>query len=73
MSGHGDDGLKAKPTPGRPRLRFLSLDQEGPVLGGLADRPTHQNMALRTQVAAFNWAKGQGLISGHCPQNPKAV
>jgi integrase len=35
--------------------------------------PTYQNMALRTLVAAFNWAKGQGLISAHCLQNPKAV
>lgn len=34
---------------------------------------TYQNIALRTLVAAFNWAKGQGLISGHCLQNPKAV
>ncbi len=31
--------------------------------------PTYQNMALRTLVAAFNWAKGQGLISAHCLQN----
>ena len=35
--------------------------------------PTYQQMALRTLVAAFNWAKGQGIISGHCLQNPKAV
>jgi hypothetical protein len=28
--------------------------------------PTYQNIALRTLVAAFNWAKGQGLISSHC-------
>lgn len=35
--------------------------------------PTYQNIALRTLVAAFNWALGQGLISGHCLQNPKAV
>lgn len=35
--------------------------------------PTYQNIALRTLVAAFNWAKGQGLISGHCLQNSKAV
>lgn len=35
--------------------------------------PTYQNIALRTLVAAFNWAKGQGIISGHCLQNPKAV
>lgn len=35
--------------------------------------PTYQNMALRTLVAAFNWAKGQGLISAHCLQNSKAV
>lgn len=35
--------------------------------------PTYQNIALRTLVAAFNWARGQGLISGHCLQNPKAV
>src|SRR5262249_29470375 len=35
--------------------------------------PTYQNMALRTLVAAFNWAKGQGLISTHCLQNSKAV
>lgn len=35
--------------------------------------PTYQNMALRTLVAAFNWAMGQGLISGHCLQNSKAV
>jgi integrase len=35
--------------------------------------PTYQNMALRTLVAAFNWAKGQGLITAHCLQNPKAV
>lgn len=35
--------------------------------------PTYQNMALRTLVAALNWAKGQGLISGHCLENPKAV
>jgi integrase len=34
---------------------------------------TYQNMALRTIVAAFNWAMGQGLISGHCLQNSKAV
>lgn len=35
--------------------------------------PTYQNMALRTLVAALNWAKGQGIISAHCLQNPKAV
>jgi integrase len=35
--------------------------------------PTYQNIALRTLVAAFNWAKGQGIISAHCLQNPKAV
>lgn len=35
--------------------------------------PTYQNIALRTLVAAFNWAKGQGLISAHCLENPKAV
>lgn len=35
--------------------------------------PTYQNIALRTLVAAFNWGKGQGLISSHCLQNPKAV
>lgn len=35
--------------------------------------PTYQNIALRTLVAAFNWALGQGLISGHCLQNSKAV
>ena len=35
--------------------------------------PTYQNMALRTLVAAFNWAKGQGVISAHCLENSKAV
>jgi len=35
--------------------------------------PTYQNIALRTLVAAFNWAKGQGLISAHCLENAKAV
>jgi integrase len=35
--------------------------------------PTYQNIALRTLVAAFNWAKGQGIISAHCLENPKAV
>jgi integrase len=35
--------------------------------------PTYQNIALRTLVAAFNWAKGQGLISQHCLENAKAV
>jgi integrase len=35
--------------------------------------PTYQNIALRTLVAAFNWALGQGIISGHCLQNAKAV
>lgn len=35
--------------------------------------PTYRNMALKTLTAAFNWAKGQGIISGHCLQNPKAV
>lgn len=35
--------------------------------------PTYQNIALRTLVAAFNWGKGQGIISGHCLENPKAV
>jgi integrase len=35
--------------------------------------PTYQNIALRTLVAAFNWAKGQEVISGHCLENPKAV
>jgi integrase len=35
--------------------------------------PTYQNIALRTLVAAFNWGKGQGLISQHCLQNSKAV
>jgi integrase len=35
--------------------------------------PMYQNIALRTLVAAFNWAKGQGLISSHCLENPKAV
>lgn len=35
--------------------------------------PTYQQMALRTLVAALNWAKGQGIISAHCLENPKAV
>lgn len=35
---HGDAGLAAKPTPGRPR--FLTPDQERQVLGWLADKPT---------------------------------
>jgi transposase len=34
----GDDGLKGKPTPGRPR--FLTALQEREVLGWLADSPT---------------------------------
>jgi transposase len=34
----GEDGLTAKPTPGRPR--FLTADQEKTVLGWLADPPT---------------------------------
>jgi transposase len=34
----GEDGLTAKPTPGRPR--FLTADQEKQVLGWLADPPT---------------------------------
>ena len=34
----GDEGLAAKPTPGRPR--FLNADQEKTVLGWLADPPT---------------------------------
>lgn len=34
----GDDGLKAKPTPGRPR--YLAPDQERQVLGWLADPAT---------------------------------
>jgi transposase len=34
----GDDGLKGKPTPGRPR--FLTAEQEREVLGWLADSPT---------------------------------
>jgi transposase len=34
----GDDGLKAKPTPGRPR--FLTAEQERQVLGWLAEPPT---------------------------------
>jgi transposase len=33
----GDDGLKAKPTPGRPRL--LTPDQERKVLGWLGESP----------------------------------
>ena len=33
-----DEGLKAKPTPGRPR--FLTPEQERRVLGWLADKPT---------------------------------
>ena len=35
---NSDDGLKAKPTPGRPR--FLTDDQEKQVLGWLAEAPT---------------------------------
>jgi integrase len=50
----------AKPRPGKRRKT---------VRWG----PTYQNMALRTLVAAFNWAKGQELISAHCLQNAKAV
>jgi transposase len=34
----GDDGLKGKPTPGRPR--FLTAEQEREVLGWLAGSPT---------------------------------
>jgi transposase len=34
----GGDGLKAKPTPGRPR--FLNDEQERKVLGWLNERPT---------------------------------
>jgi transposase len=34
----GDDGLKAKPTPGRPR--FLTDEQEQKVLGWLGESPT---------------------------------
>ncbi len=40
---------------------------------GMKWGPTYQNIALRTLVAAFNWAKSQGLISAHCLENPKAV
>ena len=32
--------------------------------------PTYQNNALRTLVAALNWAKGQEIISAHCLENP---
>lgn len=35
---NGDDGLSAKPTPGRPR--FLTDGQERKVLGWLAESPT---------------------------------
>ena len=35
--------------------------------------PTYQGIALRALVTGFNWAKGQGLISSHCLENPKAV
>jgi transposase len=35
---NSDEGLKAKPTPGRPR--FLTDDQEKQVLGWLAEPPT---------------------------------
>src|SRR3954470_23782847 len=34
----GEEGLAAKPTPGRPR--FLTAEQEKTVLGWLADPPT---------------------------------
>src|SRR5689334_21687030 len=34
----GDDGPRAKPTPGRPR--FLTADQERQVLSWLAEKPT---------------------------------
>jgi len=35
---------------------------------------TYQAMALRTLVAALNWARKQGLISGHCLEgNPITV
>jgi transposase len=35
---NGDDGLAARPTPGRPR--FLTPDQERVVLGWLSESPT---------------------------------
>lgn len=39
----GDEGLKAKPTPGRPR--FLTADQERKVLGWVAESPTRHGFA----------------------------
>jgi CheY-like chemotaxis protein len=39
----GDEGLRAKPTPGRPR--FLAPDQERKVLGWVAEPPTRHGFA----------------------------
>jgi transposase len=47
----GEDGLTAKPTPGRPR--FLTPDQEARVLGWLTDKPTEHG--FRTDL----WTAGR--------------
>ncbi len=62
-----------KPVNVTSWLALMAKPHDTKKRKGVKWGPTYQNIALRTLVAAFNWAKGQGLISGHCLQNPRAV
>lgn len=59
----------SKPRPHAPPTKSGGKSKSRMVKWGA----TYQNIALRTLAAAFNWAKGQSVISAHCLQNPKAV
>jgi len=65
--------LELKPIHISDWLAHMAKPHDTKKHKGMKWGPTYQNIALRTLVAAFNWAKGQGIISGHCLQNSKAV
>ena len=70
----GDKTFDAlKPVHVTGWLALMSKPRDTKKHKGVKWGATYQNMALRTLVAAFNWAKGQGLITHHCLENSKAV
>ncbi len=74
MEQFGDKTFDAlKPVHVTAWLALMAKPRDTKKHKGVKWGPTYQNIALRTLVAAFNWGKGQGLISQHCLQNSKAV
>jgi integrase len=74
MAQFGDKTFDAlKPVHVTGWLALMSKPRDTKKHKGVRWGATYQNIALRTLVAAFNWAKGQGLITHHCLENSKAV